>query len=113
MTTLLERPRAEVIQMPRRAQVTETVIGTAGVLAAMVGAWMYYVPADWFLGGMGEVWYLGLLGGAGLLLAIAFGLYARYALREDGAWTNRVIGTTVIAAVALAAGIAFGLVLIL
>jgi len=113
VTTLLERPRAEVTRMPRRAQVTEIVIGVAGVLAAMVGAWMYYVPADWFLGGMAEVWYLGLLAGAGLLLATAFGLYARNALIEDRAWTNRVIGTTVIAVVALATGIAFGLVLIL
>ncbi|HEX5696980.1 MAG TPA: hypothetical protein VFZ15_11375 [Acidimicrobiia bacterium] len=113
MTTLLERPKTEVTRMPRRTHVTEIVIGAAGVLAAMVGAWMYYVPTDWFLGGLAEAWYLGMFVGAGALLAIAFGLFARNALREDGAWTSRVTGATVIAVLALAAGIAFALVWIL
>jgi hypothetical protein len=113
VTTLLERPKTEVTRMPRRTHVTEIVIGAAGVLAAMVGAWMYYVPTDWFLGGLAEAWYLGMFVGAGALLAIAFGLFARNALREDGAWTNRVTGATVIAVLALAAGIAFALVWIL
>ncbi len=80
VTTLLERPQAEITRMPTRSHVTEMVTGIAGVLAASVGLWMYYVPTDWFLGGLAEGWYLGMFIAAGLLLGAAFGLYAWKAL---------------------------------
>jgi len=113
VTTLLERPEAEVIRMPRRSRPIEWVLGIAGVLAAAVGAWMYYVPATWFLGGLGEAWYLGLFVGAGLLLAAAFGLFARRMLREDGVWTTQATAATIVVVLALAAAVFFGLVWIL
>jgi hypothetical protein len=88
-------------------------MGIAGVLAAGVGAWMYYVPATWFLGGLAEGWYLGMFVGAGLLLAAAFGLVARDMVRDDGVWTTRSFLTAAIAVLALAAAVVFGLVWIL
>lgn len=60
MTALRERPM-EVTRMPtRRSRITEWTLGIVGVLAAGVGAWMYYVPTDWFLGGLVEGWYFGM-----------------------------------------------------
>jgi hypothetical protein len=113
VTTLLERPQAEVTRMPRRSRTIEWVIGIAGVLAAAVGAWMYYVPTAWFLGGLAEGWYLGMFVGAGVLLAAAFGLFARRMLREDGVWTTQSVTATILAVLALAGAVFFGLVLIL
>jgi hypothetical protein len=113
VTTLLERQTAEVTRMPRRSRLVEWVMGIAGVLAAGVGAWMYYVPTDWFLGGLAEGWYLGLFVGAGLLLAAAFGLFARDVLREEGVWTTQSFLATTIAILALAGAVVFGLVWIL
>jgi hypothetical protein len=89
------------------------VLGILGVVAAGVGAWMYYVPATWFLGGLAEGWYLGMFVGAGLLLAAAFGLFARHILREDGLWTTQSVMATVLAVLALAGAIFFALVWIL
>jgi len=110
VTTLTQRPEAEVTRMPRRSTVVEWTIGIAGVLAAGVGAWMYYVPADWFLGGLAEAWYLGMFVLAGVLLAIAFGLAARSMLREDRIWTTRVTVMTVLCVLAVAGAVTFGLI---
>jgi hypothetical protein len=110
VTTLLERTKAEVTRMPRRSRITDLVAGIAGVLAAGVGAWMYYVPADWFLGGLVEGWYLGMFVGAGVLLATAFGLFARSMLREDRIWTTRVTVLTVLAVLALGGAVTYGLI---
>jgi hypothetical protein len=50
MTMLHERQVVEVTRVPRGLRLTEWVAGTAGLAAAGVSAWMYFVPADWFLG---------------------------------------------------------------
>jgi hypothetical protein len=113
VTTLTERPWTEVTRVPRRSAVVEWTIGIVGVLAAGVGAWMYYVPADWFLGGLAAGWYLGMFVGAGLLLATAFGLYARSAFRADRAWTTRVTFATVLSVAAVVGAVFFALVWIL
>jgi len=113
VTTLHERQKAEVTRMPQRSYITEWVIGIVGVLAAGVGAWMYYVPTDWFLGGLVEGWYLGMFVGAGVLFAAAFGLFARGMLRDDRIWTTRVIVMTTLAVLALAGAVTFGLIWIL
>jgi hypothetical protein len=113
VATLLERSKAEVTRMQPRSYITEWVIGIVGVLAAGVGAWMYYVPTDWFLGGLAEGWYLGMFVGAGVLLAAAFGLFARGMLREDRIWTTRVIVMTILAVLAVAGAVTFGLIWIL
>jgi hypothetical protein len=104
----------EVTRMPaRRTYATEWVLGIVGALAAAVGAWMYYVPADWFLGGLAEGWYFGMFIGAGVLLAVAFGLLAWKNYVADSAWTTRVVVPTVLAIAGLAAAIFFAFVLIL
>lgn len=113
MTTLTERPWTEVTRVPRQSMVVESTIGIVGVLAAAVGAWMYYVPADWFLGGLAAGWYLGMFVGAGVLLAIAFGLYARSAFKADGAWTTRVTFATMLSVAAVIGAVAFALIWIL
>ncbi len=113
VSVLLEHPRTEVTRMPMRSYVTELVTGIVGVLAAAVGAWMYYVPTDWFLGGLAEAWYFGLFIGAGALLALAFGLYARKAYVDDHMFTTRVTTFTVLSLAALAAAITFAVILII
>jgi len=113
VTALTQRPMTEVTRMPRRSYIVEWTMGIAGVLAAGIGAWMYYVPADWFLGGLAEAWYLGFFVGAGVLLAIAFGLTARGMLREDHGFTARVTAMTVLAVLAAAGAVTFGLIWIL
>ena len=107
MTMLRERPVAEVTRMPERSHVTEWVMGIFGLAAAAVGAWMYYVPADWFLGGLAEDWYLGMFTGAGLLLAAAFGLFARAARLDEPRWTTTAVVTTMLAVAALAGAVTF------
>jgi predicted outer membrane lipoprotein len=98
---------------PRRSRITEWILGIAGVVAAGVGAWMYYVPTDWFLGGLVEGWYFGMFIAAGLLLAAAFGLIARMAHVEDRMWTVGVTVPTVLALAAFGGAVAFALILIL
>ncbi|MGH8951861.1 MAG: hypothetical protein ACRDX9_10575 [Acidimicrobiia bacterium] len=51
--------------------------------------------------------------GAGVLLAAAFGLFARGMLKEDRVWTTRVIVMTVLAVLAAAGAMTFGLIWIL
>lgn len=114
MTALRERPVSEVTRMPtRRSHVTEWVLGIAGVLAAGVGAWMYYVPTDWFLGGLVEGWYFGMFIAAGLLLTAAFGLFARMNYVDDQGYTTRVVVPTLLALAALGGAITFAVILII
>jgi hypothetical protein len=114
VTALREMPMTEVTRMPaRRSHLTEWVLGIVGVVAAGVGAWMYYVPADWFLGGLAEGWYFGMFIAAGLLLATAFGLFARRVYVEDRAWTTQVVVATALALAGVAAAITFAVILII
>lgn len=114
MSALREMPTTEVTRMQtRRSYVLELILGIAGVLAAGVGAWMYYVPADWFLGGLVEGWYFGMFIAAGLLLAAAFGLFARMAYVDHRAMTAGAVVATVAALAALGGAIAFAVILII
>jgi hypothetical protein len=108
------RTVAEVTRMPtRRSQFTEWTLGIAGVLAAGVGAWMYYVPTDWFLGGLAEGWYFGMFIAAGLLLTAAFGYFARMAYVEDQDYSARVVVSTLFALAAFGGAIALAVILII
>lgn len=114
MTALRERPLAEVTRMPTRGtRITEWILGIVGVLAAGVGAWMYYVPTDWFLGGLVEGWYFGMFIAAGVLLTAAFGILARTTYVEDSAWTTGVVVPTVLALAAFGGAVTFALIWIL
>ncbi|HUG08050.1 MAG TPA: hypothetical protein VMP13_04045 [Acidimicrobiia bacterium] len=114
MTALREQPTAEVTRMPTgRSRITEFVTGIAGLLAVGVGAWMYYAPSDWFLGGLVEGWYFGMFIVAGVLLTIAFGFLARMDYVRDSAWTLGVVVPTVLALAAFGAAIIFALIWIL
>jgi hypothetical protein len=104
----------EIARMPTsRSRITEWTLGIVGVLAAGVGAWMYFVPTDWFLGGLVEGWYFGLFIAAGLLLATAFGLFARIAYVDDRDYTTRVVLPALVGLAAVAGAIAFALILII
>lgn len=113
MTILQERPRMEVTRMPSRTFFTEWVMGIVGALAAGIGAWMYYVPNSWFLGGLVEGWPFGMFIGAGMLLAVAFGIFARKAYRDDRGFTTQVTVTTMLALAALAGAVVFAVFLII
>jgi hypothetical protein len=112
MTILQERPRMELTRMPNRTLFTEWVMGIVGALAAGIGAWMYYVPTTWFLGGLAEGWPFGMFIGAGILLAVAFGIFARKAYLDDRGFTTQMTVTTVLALAALAGAVVFAIFLI-
>jgi|SRR5690554_6854436 VIT1/CCC1 family predicted Fe2+/Mn2+ transporter len=110
MTQLRERPVTEITRTPTRKRTTEKVVGILGLLAAAVGAWMYFVPADWFLGGLAEAWHLGMFTGAGALLAAAFGLFAYEVRKDEERWTTAAITAAVVATLALAAAVTFAVI---
>ena len=99
----------EITRMPIRSRIYEYVFGVSGVLTAAVGAWMYYMPADWYLGGLVEGWYFGMFIAAGVLL----GIFARAAYVEDHGFDLPTTVYTVLALAALGGAIAFALFLIL
>lgn len=107
MTMLRERPVVEVTEGPQRFRLTEWVVGIVGLIGAGVGAWMYFVPTDWLLGGLGEAWYFAMFTGAGAFLAGAFGLVARRMRLDAPKWTTGAIVAAVLAVAALAGAITF------
>jgi hypothetical protein len=107
MTMLRERQVVEVTEGPQRFRLTEWVIGIMGLIGAGVGAWMYFVPTDWFMGGLQEAWYFAMFTGAGVLLAGAFGLVARRLRLDTPTWTTGAIVAAVLAVAALGGAVAF------
>ena len=114
MTLLQERMRTEITRVPAATRhVTEWVLGVVGVLAAAIGTYMFYAPANWVLAGLAESWYLGMLVGAGIILAAAFGVFARRAYLADRSWTAQVVFETGLTILALAGAVTFAVIWIL
>ena len=108
MTLLQERKRIEITRPTAPVtHFTEWMIGIVGVVAAAVGVYMYYAPANWVLANLAEAWYLGMFTGAGIVLATAFGVFARRAYLADRSWTTRVVFGTGLLVLALAGAMAF------
>ena len=107
MTMLRERQVVEVTEGPQRFRLTEWVVGIMGLIGAAVGAWMYFVPTDWFWGGLEEAWYLAMFTAAGAFLAGAFGLVARRLRLDAPKWTTGAIVAAVLAVAALGGAITF------
>jgi predicted outer membrane lipoprotein len=92
VTLLQERMRTEITRVPAATRhVFEWVLGVVGVLAAAVGAYLFYAPANWVLAGLAEAWYFGMFVGADILLAAAFGVLARRVYLADRTWTTQVV----------------------
>ena len=114
MTLLQERTRTEITRVPAVTRhLTEWVLGVVGVLAAAVGVYMFYAPANWVLAGLAEAWYLGMFVGAGIVLAAAFGVFARRMYLADRSWTAQVVSATGLMALALAGAVIFTVIWIL
>ena len=114
MTLLQERTRTEITRTPVIVRhVTEWVMGVIGALAAVVGVYMFYAPTNWFLANLAEGWYFGMFIGAGILLAAAFGVFARKAYLGDRSWTGQAMFTTGLAILALAGAVTFAVIWIL
>jgi hypothetical protein len=113
VTLLMENERTEITRTPAVRHVTQWVTGVMGAVAAAIGAYVYYAPTDWFLGDVAESWAFGLFTGAGILLATAFGVFARKAYLEDRYRSGRVMVATVLSVVAVAGAVTFALVWIL
>jgi hypothetical protein len=88
-------------------------MGVVGVVAAAVGAYMFYAPNDWFLADLVEHWYLGMFTGAGILLAAAFGVFAQKVHLDARGWTAQATFNTVLALAALAGALTFVVIWIL
>ena len=114
VSLLQERMRTEITRVPAATRhVTEWVLGVVGVVAAAVGAYLFYAPANWVLAGQAEAWYLGMFVGAGILLAAAFGVFARRMYLADRSWTTQVVFGTALMALALAGAVIFTVIWIL
>ena len=107
MTMLRERQVIEVTEGPQEFRLTEWVVGIMGLIGAGVGAWMYFVPTDWFMGGLQEAWYLAMFTAAGAFLAGAFGLVARRLRLDAPKWTTGAIVAAVLAVAALGGAVTF------
>ena len=114
VTLLQERTRTEITRVPAASRhLSEWVLGVVGVLAAAVGAYMFYAPASWVLAGLAEAWYLGMFVGAGLFLAAAFGVFAQRMYLADRSWTSQVVFGTGLMVLALAGAVIFAVIWIL
>jgi hypothetical protein len=113
VTLTLERERTEITRAPVASHVIEWVTGIVGAVAAAAGAYLYYAPTDWFLGDVAESWAFGLFTGAGILLATAFGVFARKVYLEDRYMSGRVMVATVLSVAAIAGAVIFALIWIL
>ena len=114
MTLLQERMRTEITRVPAATRhVFEWVLGVVGGLAAAVGAYMFYAPANWVLAGLAEAWYLGMFVGAGIVLAAAFGVLARRMYLAGRGWTSQVVWGTGLTVLALAGAVVFAVIWIL
>ena len=114
MTLLQERARTEITRVPpATTHVTEWVLGVVGVVAAAVGVYLFYAPANWVLAGQAEAWHLGMLVGAGVFLAAAFGVFARRVYLADRSRTTQVVFGTALMALALAGAVIFAVIWIL
>jgi len=110
VTLLQERTRTEITRVPVRRHIIEWVMGVVGVVAAAVGAYMYYAPTDWFMAGLVEHWYFGMFTGAGILLTAAFGVLGRKAYLDGHGWTMQATVSTVVALAALAGALTFAVI---
>lgn len=107
MTLLREREHLEVLHTPVVRHTMEWTLGILGTMAGLIGLYMYSVPADWFLGGLVEGWWLAMFVAAGTLIGMALAVYARKAYLVDGAWTGGVTSGTLFSGVAFVAALAF------
>ena len=114
MTLLQGRMRTEITRVPPAARhFTEWVLGVVGALAAAVGAYMFYAPANWVLAGLAEFWYLGMFVGADIVLAAALGVFARRAYLADRSWTTQVVFGTGLTVLELAGAVTCAVIWIL
>ena len=106
MTLVQERKRTEITRVPTGARYfTEWTMGIVGALAAAVGAYMFYAPASWVFAGLAESWYFGFFVGAGILLAAAFGVFARRVYLADRSWSTPAVFGTALSVLALAGAV--------
>jgi hypothetical protein len=112
MTLLRERERVEVTKTVVD-HTSDWMFAIVGVIAGLVGLYMYAVPADWFLGGLVEGWYLGMFVAAGVLIGIALAMYGRKSYAAYGSWSGAEISGIVFSVLAFAAAVWAALVWIL
>ena len=114
VTLLQERMRTEITRVPAATRhVFEWVLGIVGVLAAAVGAYLFYAPANWVLAGLADSWYFGVFVGADILLAAAFGVFARRVYLVDRTWTTKVVFGTGLMVLELAGAVTYAVIWIL
>lgn len=121
MTLLKEKEMPKVAS--RAASYTwEIILGFFGLVAALVGAVIYYGdPTDtlsvfgweWQYGSVVVDWAYGLLVGAGVVLAAAFTAVAARLHRRDAGWTGSASLAGVLAVVAFAGAITVALIWII
>lgn len=118
MTQLRENRRIEAPQRPVR-HTREVTVGLVGALAAAIGAFLYFGPADGMLrlfwmeftvADASEAWPLGLSVVGGLGTFAGFGMLARKLFFRDDEYSMPIVGSAILATVGLVVALTFAVV---
>lgn len=100
----------------------ERIVGLVGVVAAMIGIWMFHAPAggtltvffwDFDVATLADAWPLGLITIGGFAAAIGFGVDAYEAFIQEPRFTREALAAATLATLGLAAAVAYTLIWIL
>ncbi|MFZ5847812.1 MAG: hypothetical protein ACOYX5_10560 [Actinomycetota bacterium] len=107
MSQVQMREHIAVEHLPRmfRNRTVDYTLMLVGALAAAFGAYTYFAPGSWVVGGLSEAWYLGSFIGAGVLLAAGLGLLGASIRDRTGYWTTSAITSFVLGTLALAGAV--------
>jgi len=104
---------------PVIGRTVEWTVGLVGVLAAAIGAWMYYGPDegvltifrwDWKIATLAEAWPLGLLVGGGILMFSGFAALARSMYLDDGETSTSSSFATLVSSIGVVVAAIYGLI---
>ena len=118
MTVLHERERTAVETPVRPTFTVATIVEVIGVVAAVVGAYMYYMPSggvlpflgwSWTVGDLATQWALGLMIGGGVFMTAGFATSADIFHRRHG-WSTDAVTMAVLAVLALAGAVTYSLI---
>ena len=115
MSQVQEKQRVRTEQLPRlfRNRTIDYTLMAIGALVAAFGAYTYFAPASWWLGGVSEAWYLSSWIVGGVLLTGGFGMLGTSIRDRSGYWTTGAIASFLLGTLTLAGAVAAAVVLIM
>jgi hypothetical protein len=91
--------------IPTRSRAIEFILAILGFVVVAGGAYLLFVPENWWLGDLAEAWHLGAFIVGGVLVMTGLGVYANESYLEDNRWTVRSVIGMAVAVLALAGAV--------